>query len=281
MRDDNLPALIRLALREDLGNAGDLTTRHFVAASARLKGAIVAKQRGVVCGLDVAAQVFKAVSPKIRFRKATRDGRTARAGEAVAWVCGPREVLTAERTALNFLQRLSGIATLTRAFVEKVRGTRARILDTRKTHPGWRALEKYAVRAGGGRNHRLGLYDMVMLKDNHWTALKDPAAALRRFRKARPGVPVLIEAKSAREVEAALEWGGDIILLDNMPPARIKAAIAMIRRRSPRTRIEVSGGVSLENVRRIALLGPDRISVGALTHSAPAMDFSLEIGFKG
>ncbi|MBI4349309.1 MAG: carboxylating nicotinate-nucleotide diphosphorylase [Elusimicrobia bacterium] len=280
MRDGNLKQLIRLALREDLDEAGDLTTRHFIPAGTRLKGAIVAKKPGVVSGLDVARRVFRAVSPAIRFRPAARDGDRVRRLQPVAWVDGPAAILTAERTALNFLQRLSGVATLTRAFVDAVRGTRTRILDTRKTLPGWRALDKYAVRCGGGLNHRMGLYDMVMLKDNHWEAQADFQRAVRRFRRAKPGVPVLIEAKTRRELDLALASGADIVLLDNMGLPKLRREIAHVRARSPKTQIEVSGGVNLGNVASIARLHPDRISIGALTHSAPALDFSLEIGFK-
>lgn len=292
MRDANLKQLIRLALREDQGEAGDLTTRHFIPAGARLTGAIVAKELGVVSGLDVVRRVFRAVSPAIRFRPSARDGDLVRPRQAVAWVDGPAAILTAERTALNFLQRLSGVATLTRAFVDAVRGTRARILDTRKTLPGWRALDKYAVRCGGGLNHRMGLYDMVMLKDNHWEAHPGPKGresplaqpdllrAVRRFRRARPAVPVLIEAKTRREIDLALACAADIILLDNMALPLLRREIAHVRARSPKTQIEVSGGVNLANVAAISRLHPDRISIGALTHSAPALDFSLEIGFK-
>ena len=280
MRDTNLNELIRLALREDLDEAGDLTTRHFIPAGSRLKGAIVAKKPGVVSGLDVARRVFRAVSPAIAFRPAARDGDRVRPKQAVAWVDGPASILTAERTALNFLQRLSGVATLTRAFVDAARGTRARVLDTRKTLPGWRALDKYAVRCGGGINHRMGLYDMVMLKDNHWEAHPDLDRAVKRFRRAKPGIPVLVEAKTRREIDLALACRADILLLDNMTPARLKEEIAHVRGRSPKTLIEVSGGVNLANVGAIARLHPDRISIGALTHSAPALDFSLEIGFK-
>ncbi|MBI4425775.1 MAG: carboxylating nicotinate-nucleotide diphosphorylase [Elusimicrobia bacterium] len=275
--DANLAALIRMALREDLGRAGDLTTRHFLPPRARLRGAIVAKQAGVVCGLDVVRQVCAAVSPRIRFKAAAKDGARVAPLQVVALLEGPPALLTAERTALNFLQRLSGVATMTRAFVDLARGTRARILDTRKTVPGWRALDKYAVRCGGGENHRFGLYDMVMLKDNHLAPGPELVDATRRFRRRRPGVPVLVEAKTAAEVELALACRPDILLLDNVPLARLKAAIARVRARAPRVRVEVSGGVRLDTVRAIARAGPDRISVGALTHSAPAMDFSLEI----
>lgn len=280
MPDRNVSTLVVLALQEDLGEAGDLTTRYFLPKRARLEGAIVAKSPGVVCGLEVARFVFRTVSRAIRYRPRAKDGDRVRPGQVVATVEGPPSVLTAERTALNFIQRLSGVATQARAFVDRVRGTGVRILDTRKTTPGWRELEKYAVRCGGGTNHRMGLYDMVMLKDNHWTAAPDLAAAVRRFRQSKPGVRVLVEAKTRLEIDRGLAAGADILLLDNMAPGRLRAEIRRVRQRSPMTQIEVSGGVKLANVRRLALLGPDRISIGALTHSAPALDFSLEIGFN-
>ncbi|MBI3547702.1 MAG: carboxylating nicotinate-nucleotide diphosphorylase [Elusimicrobia bacterium] len=273
-----LKALIRAALAEDLGAQGDLSTKWFTPTAARLKGRIVVKAPGVVCGLDVAREVFRAVSSKIRFQSRAKDGDRVRPGQSLADVTGPREVLTAERTALNFLQRMSGVATLARAFADQVKGTSAKVYDTRKTLPGWRALDKYAVRCGGGRNHRLGLYDMVMLKDNHLEVARQSEDRLERFRKAHPGVPILIEAKTRGQVEMALSCGADIVLLDNMASAELRRMIALIRSRAPMTRIEVSGGVSLENVRSIARLGVDRISVGRLTHSAPALDMSLEIG---
>jgi len=276
-------ALVRSALQEDLrgtGRArGDLSTREFLPADLRLEGLVVAKAPGVVCGLSLAAESFRQASPRIRFRALARDGQRVRPGRTLAVVSGPRELLTGERTALNFLQRLSGVATLTRAFVDRVRGTRARILDTRKTLPGWRALDKYAVRCGGGTNHRMGLYDMVMLKDNHVCSVGSARfpELVGRFRRKYRGVPVLVEAKTRREVLLALSCKPDILLLDNMPLSRLRREIRFIRSRSPRTLIEISGGVSLKNVRRLALLGPDRISVGRLTHSAPALDMSLEL----
>ncbi|MBI4377221.1 MAG: carboxylating nicotinate-nucleotide diphosphorylase [Elusimicrobia bacterium] len=269
--------LIRLALREDLGSRGDLTTRFFVPPGLRLKGRVVAKADGVVCGAAVAARVFRSVCPRCRVRVLRPDGRAVRRGQVIMTVEGGREIMSAERTALNFLQHLSGIATLTRRFVLKTRGTRARIYDTRKTLPGWRELAKYAVRCGGGRNHRMGLYDAVLVKDNHWSGGPDLESSARLLRRSHPRVPIQIEAKSLGQVQRALSAGADMILLDNMATARLKDAIALIRGRSPRTRIEISGGVTLSNVRGLAKLGPDRISIGRLTHSAPALDMSLEI----
>ena len=282
MLDPISKALVRLALREDLGRAGDLTTKFFLPPRRTYRARIIAKQTGVLCGTRVVGEVFRQACPSARLRWLKRDGASLRRGETVALLRGPRELLSAERTALNFLQRLSGIATLTRAFVEEARGTRARIYDTRKTAPGWRALAKHAVLRGGGRNHRMGLYDMVLLKDNHlagWSteAPERVAARMKAFRRRHPRVPVEIEAKTHAEVEKALSLGADLVLLDNMPPATLRREIAFIRSRTSRVAVEVSGGVDLSSVRRLARLGPDRISVGKLTHSAPSLDLSLEL----
>lgn len=268
--------LLRAALREDLGRAGDLTTRLFVPADARMKGRIVSRRRGVVCGLQVAAAAFRACEPRAKVRLLSRDGARVRPGQAVLEVCGGRGLLTAERTALNFLQRMSGVASLTRLFVDRVRGTRARILDTRKTLPGWRLLDKYAVVCGGGVNHRMGLYDAVMVKDNHYLGrrLAEGARALRRL---HPGVPLIVECDAISQLPQALALRPEVVLLDNMSPGRLRAAIRRIRRDSPRTKIEVSGGVNLKTVRSLARTGPDRISIGALTHSAPALDLGLDL----
>lgn len=268
--------LLRLALAEDLGRAGDLTTKHFVSPKTRLSGRIVAKQDGVVCGLPLAAAVFKAVSPKIKARALVPEGAAVKKGAAVMSVEGGREILTAERTALNFLQRMSGVATLTARYAAAVAGTRTRIFDTRKTLPGWRLLDKYAVLCGGGANHRLGLHDMVLLKDNHWALGGDLPAGVRAVKK-RHKVPVEIEADELAQVERALAAGADIVLLDNMGVERAREAIALIRRKAPQVEIELSGGVSFETLPELAKLGADRISVGKLTHSAPALDLSLEI----
>lgn len=267
-----------MALTEDVGTRGDVTTRRFLPGALRLSGRIVAKQAGVICGLDIAQEVFRQVSPRIRFIPLIRDSAGARSGQAVARVSGPREILTAERTALNFLQRLSGIATRTRDFAKRLKGTRAKLYDTRKTLPGWRRLDKYAVRCGGGFNHRMGLFDMVMLKDNHLAVGRgDLDRLVRDFRRRHKNIPILIEAKTFAEVRLALECDADIILLDNMPIPMLRQAIKFIRSSSRKTLIEISGGISLDNIRFIARLGPDRISVGAITHSAPALDLSLEL----
>lgn len=269
-------SLIREAIREDLGSRGDLTTHFFVPRGAKISGRIVLKAAGVVCGTRVAAKVFRKVAPSCRIRILVPDGRTGRVGQEILQVRGDQKILSAERIALNFLQRLSGIATLTRAFVDQVFGTRAKIYDTRKTLPGWRILDKYAVQCGGGQNHRLGLYDMVLLKDNHWS-WGDLGRSLLNFRRSHPKIPVEIEADRLSRVKRALDLGADIILLDNMSLRNLKISIKMIRKISPKTAIEISGGVSLKNVRSLALLGPDRISIGRLTHSVEALDMSLEV----
>jgi nicotinate-nucleotide pyrophosphorylase (carboxylating) len=271
-------AIIRAALREDLGRRGDVTTRLFVPARARLRGCIRARQPGVVCGTDLARRVFRACAPGCKVRVLVRDGGKVKAGQAVLEVRGGRGLLSAERTALNFLQHLSGIATATAAYVAAVRGTKAAILDTRKTLPGWRALEKHAVRCGGGRNHRMGLYDAVMVKDNHWLRPEEFGKAVRTLRHRHPRLPLIMEADGLRQVRSSLGLGADVILLDNMPLPRLRQSIRLIRRTCKKTLIEVSGGVGLKGLRRLARLGPDRISVGRITHSAAALDLGLDLG---
>lgn len=274
--------LVRLALAEDLGSRGDLTTRLFLPP-ARLRVRVVAKEPGVFCGGAVAAAVFRLAAPGSKVRPLVREGAAVKRGRAVLEVSGPRSVLSGERTALNFLSRLSGVATLTRHYVDAVRGTGAAVYDTRKTTPGWRWLEKYAVRCGGGRNHRMGLYDAVMVKENHLDALSAAgalgslASRVARFRRGHPGVPVIFEARGEKEIAFALSCRPDVLLLDNIGPAQLRTLLPFIRRRAPSTRIEVSGGVRLTNIRAFARLGVDRISVGRLTHSAPALDLSLEL----
>ena len=268
---------IAIALAEDLG-PGDLTAAFFVdrrPGAARL----FAKEPAVAAGVETAAEVFRRVAPEAQIEVLCADGARLLPGEAVLRVEGPLpSLLSAERVALNFLQHLSGIATLTRRFVDAVAGTRARILDTRKTIPGLRALEKAAVRAGGGTNHRMGLYDMVMVKDNHLAAGTSPAqlqAAISRLKQAHPNVRVEIEADTLTQVESFLSLTGvDVILLDNMTLADLRSAVALSAGRVP---LEASGGVTLETVAAIAATGVDFISAGALTHSARAIDFSMEL----
>jgi nicotinate-nucleotide pyrophosphorylase (carboxylating) len=268
--------LLRAALREDLGRGGDVTTRFFVPRTARLKVRVVSREAGVVCGLEIAAAAFKACEPRARVTMLARDGARVRPGQAVMAVSGGRGLLTAERTALNFLQRMSGVASLTRRYADRVRGTRAKVLDTRKTLPGWRALDKYAVVCGGGLNHRLGLYDAAMVKDNHYfgKSLEEGAARLRR---AFPKMPLIIECDTSAQVTRALALKPQVILLDNMRGPRLRREISRIRSLAPRVKLEVSGGVGLDELRALARLGPDRISIGRLTHSAPALDLGLDL----
>ena len=268
--------LIAKAISEDLGKNGDVTTAFFVPKDAILSGRVVLKADGVVCGVEIAAQVFRKISPSSHVSILIKDGEKAKTQDAILTVRGNRKILTAERIALNFLQRLSGIATLTAEFSSRIKGTKAKIYDTRKTLPGWRVLEKYAVRCGGGENHRFGLYDMALLKDNHWAfgSLKQGIFELKRK---HPEMKIEIEADRIERVQKALQFGADMILLDNMSPQEIKFAIKLIRRSSPKTEIEISGGVNIKNVRTLARLSPDRISIGRITHSAPALDMSLEI----
>lgn len=266
---------VSLALDEDLGSAGDITTDAIVPADAEGEAAIVSRQEGVVAGLDLAEAAFKALNPDIRFARMIEDGGKAEAGATLAKVAGKtRALLTGERTALNFLGRLSGIATMTAGFVKAVEGTGARIACTRKTTPGWRAFEKYAVRAGGGVNHRFGLYDAILVKDNHIAAAGGLAAALEQL--ARPKahlVKVEVEVDSLDQLAQALRFPVDAVLLDNMDAETLKQAVKLV---AGRVLTEASGGVSLDNVREIALTGVDLISVGALTHSPRNLDSSLE-----
>ena len=264
---------VRRALAEDLG-WGDVTTEATVSATLPVRGVIFSKCDCVVAGLDVAAEAFRQLDPGAAFEAKIRDGDRATRGTIVATVSGSAAaMLTAERTALNFLQRLSGIATLTRRYVEAA-GGRITILDTRKTTPTLRALEKYAVRAGGGTNHRSGLDDGILIKDNHIRLAGGVAAALTRMKAAQKEMPIEIEAQSLKQVDEALSAGADVILLDNLPDDDVREAI---RRVAGRAKIEVSGGVTLERIPALAELGADYVSVGALTHSAPASDLSFEL----
>jgi nicotinate-nucleotide pyrophosphorylase (carboxylating) len=269
---------IDVALREDIGE-GDLTSRHFVSENQQAIARIVAREDGILAGLETSAEVFRRVDPTIEIVTERKDGSEIHPDEIVMELRGvARSILTAERVALNFLQRLSGIATMTRKFVEAAANENVKILDTRKTTPGLRALEKAAVVAGGGQNHRFGLFDMVMLKDNHLATSKDFdafAKAVRKFRGTNPKIRVEVEADTLEQVRSLLEIDGiDVILLDNMKPAQIREAIAMGK---GKVKFEASGGVALKNIRQIAATGVDYISIGALTHSPRAIDFSLEL----
>lgn len=266
------------ALAEDIGT-GDVTSLATVPGSATFTVVMRAREPLVVAGLAFAEAAFKKLSPTIRVRRIARDGQRLSANSVLLKISGPaRAILSAERVALNFVQRLSGVATLTARYVTAVRGTRAHILDTRKTTPGWRRFEKYAVACGGGRNHRLGLFDLVLIKDNHLAALRDTkpnavAAAVQRARTKFPKLKVEVEADTLQQVNQAVEAGVDIILLDNMTPAQLRQAVRLV---ADRAQTEASGGVNLKTVRAIAKTGVDYISVGALTHSARAVDIGLD-----
>jgi nicotinate-nucleotide pyrophosphorylase (carboxylating) len=263
---------IERALAEDVG-AGDRTAEATVPADARARARIEQKQPGVIAGLDVARAVFEQVEPELRFEALTEEG-VWREGGPVAEIEGPaRGIVTGERVALNFLQRLSGVATATARFVQAVEGTSARILDTRKTTPGLRELEKAAVAAGGGTNHRIGLYDAILVKENHAALAGGVGEATRRaLEAADDGTPVEVECATLGEVDEALEAGVSRILLDNMSPAELREAVERV---AGRAELEASGGVTLDTVRAVAESGVDYVSVGALTHSAPALDLSL------
>jgi nicotinate-nucleotide pyrophosphorylase (carboxylating) len=267
--------LIDLALEEDAG-LGDVTSRAIFPGRHASRAYMEAGHAIVACGVDVAARVFSRVDPSLRVRALARDGDRLKAGQRILEVSGSTaSILTAERTALNFIQRLSGIATLSRRFAEEVKGTGVRVVDTRKTTPGFRALEKYAVRCGGCHNHRSSLGEHVLIKDNHIAAAGSVGGALRKARAAAPHLArIEVEAKTPAEVRAALRGGADVILLDNMSPSLVKTSVAVI---GDRAIVEVSGGVLLENIRNYALPGVSVISVGALTHSAPAADISLTL----
>jgi len=276
---DREPDPIDVALREDIGE-GDITTQLVVPENAKARARVIPREKAVIAGTSPAAEVFRRVDPQLEVRIALTDGTAVLGGETILEIGGSaRSILAAERVALNFLQRLSGIATLTRAFVEAVGKNRAKIMDTRKTTPGLRALEKAAVVAGGGINHRSGLFDMILVKDNHLVAQPDLAqlaAAVREAKSRNSSMLVEVEADSLEQVRALVQIEDiDIILLDNMETAEMREAIALGRNR--KVKFEASGGVNLKTVRRIAATGVDFISVGALTHSAPAIDLSLEL----
>jgi len=269
---------VRAALAEDVGS-GDVTTLAVVPEQAMAEAMMVAREPLVVAGLDFAEAAFRELAPAVRIERGTADGRHLQFGEWLLRISGPaRAILTAERVALNFVQRLSGVATLTARFVEQMKGTRAKILDTRKTTPGWRRFEKYAVACGGGTNHRLGLHDMVLIKDNHLVAVQfeppDPiGAAVRRAREKFPNLKIEVEVDHPEQVQQALAAGADTILLDNMDVEQLRTAVHWI---NGKALTEASGGVTLSNVKAIAATGVDYISVGALTHSARAVDVALD-----
>jgi nicotinate-nucleotide pyrophosphorylase (carboxylating) len=283
---------VKFALSEDVGT-GDVTTLNAVPSNVGARAAIVAKQPGVISGIDIAAMTFREVDASVKFKSTVRDGQEVPAGAAIATVSGSAaSVMTAERTALNFLMRLSGVATLTRAYVNAIEGTGATIIDTRKTTPGLRILEKYAVLCGGGQNHRLALWDMYLVKDNHIRAARGLTNAIDRIQRTRRDLLLEVEVESLDQLHEALRPEVDRILIDNQAPAVVKRCVEEVDRwyaanppDHPRVRdgakrwpeVEVSGGLNLKSIRAYAETGVDYLSVGAITHSAPALDLSLEI----
>lgn len=271
-------ALIDAALDEDVG-PGDFTTLWTVPEERRAQARIVAKQSGVIAGSEVAAEVFRRVDPSLEIHVDAPDGTAVEPGDLAMTVRGSaRSILTAERTALNFMQRLSGVATVARTYTRAVAGTAARVIDTRKTTPGMRRLEKAAVLAGGGANHRVGLHDMVMIKDNHIAAAGGITAAVEAVRARNDrGLRVEVETTGLEEVREALAAGVDRIMFDNMTPDEIRAALDVLANADPRPETEASGGITLETIGAYARTGVDFISIGALTHSAPSLDLSLQL----
>lgn len=269
---------VRTALAEDVGS-GDVTSLSTIPASAKFSVVMRAREPMVLAGIAFAETSFRLLSRNVRVKILVRDGQALKAGATILQVSGSaRAILSAERVALNFVQRLSGVATLTSHYVTEVRGTGAKILDTRKTTPGWRRFEKYAVACGGGRNHRIGLFDMVLIKDNHLAALRDArpnavAAAVMSARKKFPKLKIEVEADTLAQVKQAVEARADIVLLDNMSLSELRQAVKLV---GTRAKTEASGGVTLKTVRAIAKTGVDFISVGALTHSARAVDVGLD-----
>lgn len=275
LTDAQVKKLIRESVEEDLGPQ-DLTTEAIVHEGMPASAEILAREDLVLAGIDVAREVFLHVDPRVSFTPRFSDGSAVRKGEIIAGIEGEAAaILKAERVALNFLQHLSGVATITSAFLKQVTDLPVRIMDTRKTLPGLRALEKYAVRMGGGTNHRMGLYDAVLIKDNHIAVAGGITAAVRSVRERFPGInPIEVEVTDLKEVQEAIDVQADVIMLDNMDIPTMRAAVELIRKRAE---VEASGNMRLENVRETALTGVDRISVGALTHSVRAVDISLEI----
>ncbi len=282
----NAATLVALALAEDLGTVGDLTGKATIPPGELGSARFVARRPGVVAGLPVAALVVELFGSDLRFEALRRDGERIESGDVLARIQGRMQaILAVERTALNFLQRLSGVATLTARFIAEVAGTSAQILDTRKTTPGWRSLEKYAVRCGGGTNHRIGLYDAILIKDNHLAHLRnsgdDPIGVALQAARANGGPHlkfIEVEVDNLDQFDRALECRPDIILIDNLGPDVLVEAVHRRDERAPGVLLEASGGITLNTVAALARSGVDRISVGALTHSAPALDIGLDYG---
>ena len=280
MKDNSiLDTLIEIALKEDLGDAGDITSNFFIDNNSLSNGTIIAKENCVIAGSEIAERVFKRLDPNIEVKVELTSGSIASTGDVIISLSGKScSILSAERIALNFLQRLSGIATITKKYVEAVKETNAKILDTRKTTPGWRVLEKMAVKSGGGLNHRMGLFDMAMLKDNHLTNESDPRSLQQKinaFKKQYPAIRLEVEADTLEQVNEFIKMEGvDVILLDNMALTEISEAVSL---RREAIKFEASGGINLDTVIQYAETGVDFISVGALTHSAVSVDLSLEL----
>ena len=276
----DLAAQVDAALREDIGS-GDVTAA-LVPAAQRVRGAVIAREEAVLCGRPWAEETFRRLDPQVRLAWRASDGERIAAREAICEIAGPaRAVLTGERTALNFLQLLSATATVTRRFVDAVAGTGCRILDTRKTLPGLRSAQKYAVRCGGGDNHRLGLYDQVLIKENHIAAAGSITGAIEAARRTAPGLKVEVEVESLAELEEALGAAPDIIMLDDFSLADMRTAVSLTRARSRAVELEASGSVSLETVREIAATGVDYVSAGSLTKHVRAVDLSMRLEFGG
>lgn len=274
MKAEEFDPIIQAALREDMPD-GDITSENIIPSDSRSEAVFLSREEGIMAGIEVAKRVFEIIDPRVSFEMNCRDGQPFRKGTVLAKVQGTSvSLLKGERTALNFLQRLSGIATTTRQFVEALVGTKTKILDTRKTTPGMRILEKYAVRMGGGQNHRLNLSEMVMIKDNHLLLVASIKEAVQMAReKVNPGIKIEVEVTNLAQAQEAVSAGADMIMLDNMPLAKMKTVVDWVQGRVP---VEVSGNVRLEEVRSIASLGVDFISVGSLTHSYKSLDIALE-----
>jgi nicotinate-nucleotide pyrophosphorylase (carboxylating) len=274
MKGEALDSIIEAALEEDMPH-GDITSESIISPDSESKAAILAKEEGILAGIEIARRVFEKIDSSVDFRKKMNDGQKFKKGETLATIQGPSvSLLKGERTALNFLQRMSGIATTTRKYVHTLRGTKTKILDTRKTTPGLRSLEKYSVKMGGGVNHRHNLSEMVLIKDNHLNIVGSISEAVKKAKsQIKPGVEVEVETSSLDEVQEAVLSGADMIMLDNMPIKKMKEVVDWVKGKVP---LEVSGKVTLSTIRKIAALGVDFISVGSLTHSYKSVDISIE-----
>ncbi|OEG70745.1 hypothetical protein ATZ36_17385 [Candidatus Endomicrobiellum trichonymphae] len=281
---NNTDSLIDLALKED-GVFDDITTKEFIPKNKQAKAVLIANNLGILCGTDIFIKVFKTIDKKCRVSLKMKDCSQIKRGDKILEITGHAyAILSGERTALNFLQYMSGIATLTNKFVTSINNGRTKIYDTRKTIPGYRELAKYAVRCGGGANHRMGLYDMVLIKDNHLKLTKDLTAEISEFRKKYKNIPVEVECENIKQVKQALDSKADIIMLDNTTFENTKEMIDLIRKRSStkeyKPEVEISGGVNLKTAKKFARLDADRISIGMITHSSSALDVTLEITIK-